>query len=214
MPNTVHQIPLDQIDAAALPRDRTTTGPAALAELTDSIARHGLRQPIELFATDDGYALISGHRRLQAVRQLALARPDDHTTIPAFLRDPATLAEALAAMVEENDIRADISPWEQGQIIVTAWADRHFDTLDAAVDGLYPSAARQRKARLRDMARVVTDLDGHLATPEQLNQRQMLRLAAACRGGFTDLMHHALTQSHAESLPRQWQLLDAVLNES
>ncbi len=125
MPDTVHQIPLTLIDAAALPRDRTTTDPTALAELTNSIARHGLRQPIELFATDDGFALISGHRRLQAFRQLAANRPE-FATVPAFLRSPATLAEALAAMVEENDIRADISPWEQGRIIVTAWADRHF----------------------------------------------------------------------------------------
>ncbi len=213
MTDQIHQIPLDSIDAEALPRDRAATDPTALAELVDSIARTGLRQPVELFATDDGYALISGHRRLAAFRQLALARPD-LTTIPAFLRTPSTLTEALTAMVEENDIRADISPWEQGRIIVTAWQNELFDTLDAAVDGLYPSAARQRRARLRDFARVVMELDGHMTAPECLNQRQMLRLAAACRGDFTQVIRHALTESHAESPARQWHLLEAVLTEA
>ncbi len=64
------------------------------------------------------------------------------------------------------------------------------------------------------MARVVMEFDGHLATPERLNQRQMLRLAAAARAGFTALIRHALTQSHATSLPRQWQVLEAVLAEA
>ncbi len=214
MTDQITLIPLDRIDAEALPRDRAATDPTALGELIDSIARHGLRQPVELFATDTGYALISGHRRLQAFRHLARTRPADFAAIPAFLRAPASLAAALTAMVEENDIRADISPWEQGRIIVTAWEAEHFDTLDAAVDGLYPSAVRQRRARLRDMARVVTELDGHLAEPERLNQRQMLRLAAACRGGFSDVLRHALAESHATSPARQWRLLESVLAEA
>jgi ParB family chromosome partitioning protein len=64
------------------------------------------------------------------------------------------------------------------------------------------------------MARVVTELDGHLATPQALTQRQMLRLAAACRGGFADLMRAALAESHTRALPAQWRVIDAILTES
>lgn len=138
MTDIVHQIPLDQIDAQALPRDRSATDPAALAELVNSIARNGLRQPVELFATDEGYGLISGHRRLQAFRALAETRPKDFATIPAFLRDPATLAEALTAMIEENDIRAAIPPWDQTRMVVEAVEHAHYTSLDGAVAGLYP----------------------------------------------------------------------------
>ena len=51
----IHQIPLAEIDAAALDRDRSHLDAAALTELRLSIATSGLRMPIEVypFATPD-----------------------------------------------------------------------------------------------------------------------------------------------------------------
>ncbi len=128
-------LPLTAIDANALPRDRTTLDPAALEELHASIARDGLRQPIEVWRLStpdigpDGpitHGLISGLRRLTAMRELAALRRDNSlTTIEAFIRTPADYTEALAAMVAENEIRADPSPWDRGRILVEMRVPRH-----------------------------------------------------------------------------------------
>ncbi len=110
-------LPLDAIDPEALIRDRTHADDAALAELRTSILAHGLRMPIEVFelAEPHGphrYGLISGYRRLAAFRSLAADGLTAFTKIPAFVRAPRSIAEAMTAMAEENAIRADVSPWD------------------------------------------------------------------------------------------------------
>ena len=66
-------LPLADIDASAIPRDRTALDPAALALLQRSILAEGLRQPVEVFPLEGAipYALISGLRRLTVFRTLA-----------------------------------------------------------------------------------------------------------------------------------------------
>jgi ParB family chromosome partitioning protein len=137
------------------------------------ILASGLRQPIEVFAAapepgDDGprYGLISGYRRLAAFRALASGSDPRFATIPAFIRRPADEAEALADMIAENEIRADLSPWAKGRIVVEARDQGLFDTLDEAVARLYPALDRNRRARIRAVAEVVDALgDGTLERP-------------------------------------------------
>ena len=144
----IHHIPLAQIQIDALPRDRSALYPDALDELQASIATDGLRQPIEVWRLStphDGFAygLISGLRRLTATRKLHHFRPADFATIAAFLRTPDTIAAALTAMVAENEIRAALSPWDRGRILVEVVSTHHFPTLDAAVTALHSHATRQ-----------------------------------------------------------------------
>src|SRR5919106_7042327 len=91
MTDAIHLIPLDAIDEAALTRDRAALDPVAQSELSASIAVSGLRIPIEVFelAEPDGdrrYGLISGFRRLAALRELHAAALDKerYAAIPAF----------------------------------------------------------------------------------------------------------------------------------
>jgi ParB family chromosome partitioning protein len=93
----LHHLPLAEIAPHALLRDRTALDPQALQLLQHSIAAEGLRTPIEVWQLSTPreqhkYGLISGLRRLTACRALG------HTTIPAFLRAPQTIAQALASM--------------------------------------------------------------------------------------------------------------------
>ena len=207
-------IPLTDIDENALPRDRTTLCPTALNELQNSIATHGLRTPIEVFAsTTAPYGLISGFRRLTAVRNLAALNPAI-TTIAATLRTPATLQDALTTMVEENDIRADLSPWEKGRIATRARDLGLFPTIDAAIHALYPNATPMRRSRLRSLALLADELEGTLTAPETLSMRQALRLATALRGGFADLIRLALDQSKARTPEAEWSLLAPILTEA
>ena len=211
----LHRLPIDQIDTSALPRDRTQLDPDALRELQTSIAINGLRMPIEVFAIEGPhpYALISGLRRLTAVANIAQLRGTD-AEIDAFIRTPATLADALTAMVEENDIRQNLTAWERAKIIVTLRNSGDFDTLDAATKALYPNANQSRRQRLRAGALVVEDLDGLLLSPEHLSERQLLRLAAALRADFTPLIIATLEECRAKTPEAQCHALLPVLTEA
>ncbi len=213
MPDPIDLIPLDAIAADALARDRVGLDPAALDELRASILASGLRMPIEVFALaePDGprrFGLISGFRRLAAFRALR----DDwglpgHDAIPAFVREPASIAAAMQAMVEENAIRAEVSPWEQALVAVAARDNRVFPTVEAAIDGLYVSLGVDKRRRLRAVAHLAEELDGHLTAPETLSLRQLLRLAAATSRGYADLMRHALKESKNRQPEHQWRAL-------
>lgn len=220
MSDTLRTIPLAEIDDAALARDRTGLDPEPLAELRLSIATNGLRMPIEVFALaeprgDQRYGLISGFRRLAVYRALLeLTERPEYAAIPAFLREPADLAGALVAMVEENDIRADLSPWERGRVALIARDQGLFPTIEDAVDKLYPSANRSKRARLRALARLAEELDDHLTAPETLSLRQALRLTSALARGFGDLMRTALAEASDRSAQSQWQILLPILEEA
>jgi ParB family chromosome partitioning protein len=223
MSDTVHAIPLDAIDAEAIARDRTRLDEAAFLELRDSIARTGLRQPIEVFALDTPedapggaprFGLVSGFRRLRAFRSLAAADPGRWATIPAFVRPHASVAEVLAAMVAENDVRADLSPWEKGAIAARATRAGHFPDIPEAIRALYPSANRPKRGRLRLIAELVDETDGLLADPERLSERECLRFAAAIAAGFADHIAEALDATRATGHEAQWAIIDSVLRES
>lgn len=99
------EIPLDQIQINPY-QPRTNFNESALSELTNSISELGLVQPITVrkikFQT---YQLISGERRLRAVKNLGLE------SIPAFVRI-ANDNESLAMALVENIQREDLDPIE------------------------------------------------------------------------------------------------------
>ena len=213
-------ITLAAINPAALPRDRSALDSDALNELQFSIAESGLRQPIEVWRlstpSEDGqlYGLISGLRRLTAHQNLAKLNPAKWQTIPAFIRTPKDIPDAIATMIAENEIRADPSPWDRGRILVQVVEEGHFATLDEAVARLHPNASRQKRARLRAVASVVDLLDGQITTPELMAERQLYRLAAALRGGFADLIQHILKETLGKSFANQWSVLLPTLMEA
>ena len=128
------KLTLDQIDDTAYPRDRTLLNPDRMAELEKSILNSGLRTPIEVTKTGDTYALISGFRRLTAHRRLVENwQLEKFNEIEVRLIAPRDVAQALTLMVEENDIREDLSPWEKSSFPVHLMRHGHFETLDAAI---------------------------------------------------------------------------------
>jgi ParB family chromosome partitioning protein len=80
----------------------------ALQELSDSIRRHGIVQPLIVTpAGKDGiYTLIAGERRWRAAK---LAKLD---TVPALIRTSKELEQMELALIE-NVQRVDLSPLEQ-----------------------------------------------------------------------------------------------------
>ena len=80
---------------------------AALAELADSIARHGLLQPIAVRAAAGGaYKIIAGERRWRAARMAGLSE------VPVVIKDVSD-AEAMELALIENLQREDLDPVEE-----------------------------------------------------------------------------------------------------
>lgn len=219
MTDPLMPIPLDEIDPVAVIRDRTGYDAEPFDELKLSLATSGLRQPIEVYPLPeprDGrrYGLISGARRLAAFRALRDDGRPGCDTIPAFVRPTRSIAETLAAMVEENSIRAEVSPWEQALVAVRARDSQAFATIEAAVDQLYSTCNRDRRRRIRAVAHLIEDLDGYLDAPEKLSQQQLLRLAAAAARGYAPIMQHALAETRSREPGTQWRILKGILLES
>lgn len=86
---------------------------AALQELTASIIKLGVLQPIAVryIAADDMYQIISGERRYQAALAAGL------TELPCWVQDPED-SEILLRQVVENWQRADLHPFELADSLV------------------------------------------------------------------------------------------------
>lgn len=179
------EIPVSEIVAEELTRDRMAVDRAELDELKLSIAQHGLRLPIEVFELADPgegerYGLMSGLRRLTAVREIG----GPEATIAALVRSPRDAAAAFVAMVEENEIRADLSHYERGRIAVVAAGQGHFADLEEAVARLFSSASKAKRSKIRSFALVHEELGDMLSFPQELSEKGGLRLANALRLGF------------------------------
>lgn len=86
---------------------RKTFDQESLAELADSIATHGVLQPILVRASGNGrYQIIAGERRWRAAKLAGLSE------IPAVILDRDDLAAAEIALVE-NLQREDLNPIEE-----------------------------------------------------------------------------------------------------
>ncbi|HLJ12747.1 MAG TPA: ParB/RepB/Spo0J family partition protein [Planctomycetaceae bacterium] len=81
---------------------------AALAEMVESIAQHGVLQPLLVRTIDSGYQLIAGERRLLAARKAGLAK------IPCRIVELDDKGVCEVAIIE-NVQRTDLSDLEKAQ---------------------------------------------------------------------------------------------------
>lgn len=78
-----------------------------IISLSDSIAEHGLLQPIVLKRSGSYYEIIAGERRWRATKHLGLKK------IPSIIRDVDDFTIAQLALIE-NVQREDLNPIEEG----------------------------------------------------------------------------------------------------
>ena len=89
----VVDIPIEDI-APNPNQPRTNFSPKALSELADSIAVHGILQPLTVRATDDSWQLVSGERRLRAAKLAGLGE------VPCIIADVDQEESSVLALVE------------------------------------------------------------------------------------------------------------------
>jgi ParB family chromosome partitioning protein len=87
---------------------RRAFDPEELRALADSIAVHGVLQPVVVVDDGEGFVLIAGERRLRAATMLGLE------TIPAVVRTANELERLELALVE-NIQRSDLNALEEAQ---------------------------------------------------------------------------------------------------
>ncbi len=123
---------------------------AQLAELSASIAEHGVLQPILVTETADGFSLIAGERRLRAAEMAGLER------IPALVRSADASAQLAWALIE-NLQRADLNALEEA-----AAFQQLVDEFGLSHDEVGERVGRSRSTiantlRLLDLAQPVKD---------------------------------------------------------
>lgn len=79
---------------------------ASLTELTDSIRKNGVLQPLLARPSDNGYEIVAGERRWRAAQQAGL------TEVPVHIRD-LTDEQAVRAALLENLHREDLNQYEE-----------------------------------------------------------------------------------------------------
>ena len=208
----ISDLPLERIDLDYMPRDRIVVEASELEELKTSILAHGLRLPVEVVALEDGiYGLVSGWRRVTAVRQLQDEDPATWTTIKAIIRPPYEAAELYTAMVEENELRAQVTPYERGRIAVVAASLGAFTDTEAAIETIFAAASKAKRSKIRSFAYVHDELGDMLQFPTDLSERNGLRLAFALREGFAQELRMALHGSVRGGPALEWALLEPIV---
>ncbi len=104
--NEANYLPVSELKAGKY-QPRRHFDEAALTELSDSIEKHGLMQPIVVRTLADGsYEIIAGERRFRAAKMAKLKQ------VPVIIREVSD-EQALELALIENIQRADLNPLEE-----------------------------------------------------------------------------------------------------
>jgi ParB family chromosome partitioning protein len=206
-------LPVEAIRAEHLIRDRVLVDPDDMAELRASILAHGVRLPIEVEPLGEEYGLISGWRRLVAVRELQ-ADGKWKGPIPAIVRAPKEASDAYVSMVEENEVRAALTPYERGRIAVMAVRQGVFASLEEAVDVIFATASKAKRSKIRGFALIHEELGDMLTFPASLSEKNGLRLANALRTGFAAKLRAELAAHEPGDAATEWNAMARILADA
>lgn len=180
--NTVKMIPLEQI--RVMERIRKDNGD--VDTLADSIRERGLINPITVMETaEDGYVLIAGLRRLEAVRLL------EQNEVAATVLSPLEADEALMMEYAENEERKSFTVSEK-----LSYAER--------IRAVEKEKANQRKL---ETLRRGTELPDTAKWPER--ETGETRDIVARKAGFTSQQQMRRAEKLAEHRPDLLEKVDA-----
>lgn len=218
-------VPLEEIAADDLPRDRLdldgAAGSEAMEELKASIRARGQREPIELYRDHRGRLQIKkGWRRVTALRALhaetgearfatALARIDGE----GGQGGEASRIGLYVDMVEENAVREDLTFAEMAQLVIAACDDPRtgFQDHEQALSRLYASLHKMKRSNIRQFVRLLVTLGDALKWPKAVGRD--LGTAVARRLAEDEALGASLRAAltAAETPTRQNAILKAAL---
>ncbi len=210
----VQSLALDAVDEGYLVRDRIAVDASEMTALMDSLRDRGQQTPIEVVELDGGrFGLISGWRRLSALRELAKEDAAKFGKIQALLRRPETASDAYRAMVEENEIRVGLSYYERARIVARAAAEGVFADTAAALSGLFASASRAKRSKIGSFLRLHDALDDRLQFASAISERLGLALVKALEAdkAFAARLRDRLRKTPAQSAAEEIAALERAL---
>ncbi len=182
----IELLPLEAVDEGYLVRDRMVQDEDELGALMDSMRARGQQTPVEVIrlpepaASGAIYGLISGWRRLTALRRLHSETGEERfATIRARVIAPETAQAAYVAMVEENEIRVNLSFYERARIVVQALREGVYPDQRAALQGLFGATTRSKRSKIGTFISLVEAFDGVLKHPTAISEKLGLALARA-----------------------------------
>ena len=193
----IEALPLDSIASGHLVRDRIRFDDEEMAALMASLKARGQQTPIEVVRLADGrYGLISGWRRLTALGRLRDETGEARfATVKALVTAPDSAEAAYVAMVEENEIRANLSHYERARIAHRAVAEGVFDSPRAALQGLYGSVSRSKRSKIGSFMALVEALDDDLRFPWAISEKLGLALVRLVEADGGEALRRALREA-------------------
>jgi len=204
----IKKIPIADIVTFELNRDRLVFDDDEMEVLKASLAARGQQSPIEVLRTGGGrYGLISGLRRLIALRALG------ETEILALIRRPESAEAAYVAMVEENEVRADLSFYERANIAVTSTNSGVFPTPKRAIAALFAHASSAKRSKIARFVILRETLGRALKFPTAIPEKLGLDLAAAIEAdrAVASRIAEALRKSPPEDAAAERKTLERAL---
>ncbi|KUP93544.1 ParB/RepB/Spo0J family partition protein [Tritonibacter horizontis] len=208
----IEELSLDAIDETYLVRDRIVQDEEDMQSLMDSIRARGQQTPIEVVRRDGApgvltHGLISGWRRLTALRRLYAETSESRfATVKALIVRPDSAADAYLAMVEENEIRVNLSHYERARIAMRALAEGVYPDQRKALLGLFLNVPRAKRSKIASFVTVVQALDAVLRYPTAIPEKLGLSLARlfeddpSAGPALADRLRAARVESVAEEL--------------
>ncbi len=213
-------LPLEALQTDYLIRDRLPDGGGEedMVALCKSLQARGQQTPIEVVDIGQGrYGLLSGWRRMQALTKLQAETGDTRfAEVKALLRRPEDQSAAYVAMVEENEIRADLSFYERARVTLRAVETGVFETEKQALQSLFSAASFAKRSKVKSFIPLVQAFDGVLHHPSRIPERLGLALSKAIieQEGFTAQLTARLSALDAPSAGAERQCLEDALRQA
>lgn len=181
----LENLPLSAIDIGHLVRDRMVQDEDEMAALMASLEARGQQTPIEVVRLPDPrggktHGLISGWRRLTALNRLYDRTQDARfAMVRARVVAPDSAQAAYVAMVEENEIRVNLSHYERARIALRAVQEGVYESRREALLSLYGAAPRAKRSKIGSFMTLVERLDPVLKFPTAIPEKLGLALSRA-----------------------------------
>ncbi|MDK3020796.1 ParB/RepB/Spo0J family partition protein [Pseudodonghicola flavimaris] len=203
----LERLPLGAIEAGHLVRDRMAQDEDEMEALMASLEARGQQTPIEVVRLpapqgDKAYGLISGWRRLTALNRLYDRTSDSRFGfVRALVIAPESASDAYVAMVEENEIRVNLSFYERARIAARAVEEGVYPDARAALRALYGSVTRSKRSKIGSFMGLVEKLDPVLRHPTAISEKLGLALVKALEAeeGLAGRLEQALIAAAPES---------------
>ena len=216
----IEEIPLTAIDDRHLVRDRLVQDEDEMEALTTSIRARGQQTPVELVELSEPaggrtHGLVSGWRRVTALKRLYNEASDPaFATVKALVIRPESAQDAYVAMVEENEIRVNLSFYERARIAVRAMKEGVYPNQRAALQGLFANATRSKRSKIGSFIALVDALDAVLHYPASISEKLGLAIVREITRdpGFTNMLKERLQTGNRDTAGAEMRILsNAVL---